>query len=38
LIFPTALFDLLPMPIYLGTCFLFHFWIGVTALRFREKL
>jgi ATP-binding cassette subfamily C protein len=20
------------MPIYLGICFLFHFWIGVTAL------
>lgn len=29
---PTALFDLPWMPFYLGLCFLFHFWIGVTGL------
>jgi ATP-binding cassette subfamily C protein len=29
---PTALFDLPWMPFYLAICFLFHFWIGVTAL------
>jgi PrtD family type I secretion system ABC transporter len=28
---PTALFDLPWMFVYLGICFLFHFWIGVTA-------
>ena len=29
---PTALFDLPWMPLYLGICFMFHFWIGITAL------
>ncbi|WP_412066339.1 type I secretion system permease/ATPase [Rhizobium sp. SYY.PMSO] len=29
---PTALFDLPWMPFYLGLCFLFHFWIGITGL------
>lgn len=29
---PTALFDLPWMPLYLGICFAFHFWIGMTAL------
>jgi ABC-type protease/lipase transport system fused ATPase/permease subunit len=29
---PSALVDLPWMPVYLGICFLFHFWIGVTAL------
>ncbi|QPF88053.1 type I secretion system permease/ATPase [Bradyrhizobium genosp. L] len=29
---PAALFDLPWMPLYLGICFYFHFWIGVTAL------
>jgi len=29
---PTALFDLPWIPLYLGLCFAFHLWIGVTAL------
>lgn len=29
---PTALFDLPWMPLYLGLCFAFHFWIGSAAL------
>src|SRR5215203_2059723 len=29
---PTALFDLPWMPLYIAICFLFHVWIGVTAL------
>jgi ATP-binding cassette subfamily C protein len=29
---PGALFDLPWMPLYLGLCFVFHFWIGFTAL------
>lgn len=29
---PSALFDLPWMPLYLGICFYFHFWIGVVAL------
>src|SRR3954451_1441124 len=29
---PTALFDLPWMPLYIAICFLFHVWIGITAL------
>jgi PrtD family type I secretion system ABC transporter len=29
---PTTLFDLPWIPLYLGICFYFHFWIGVAAL------
>jgi ATP-binding cassette subfamily C protein len=29
---PSAFFDLPWMPLYLIICFLFHFWIGITAL------
>ena len=29
---PTALFDMPWMPLYMGLCFVFHFWIGITAL------
>jgi PrtD family type I secretion system ABC transporter len=29
---PAALCDLPWMPLYLGFCFVFHFWIGITAL------
>ena len=29
---PAALFDLPWMPLYLGICFAFHVWIGITAL------
>ena len=29
---PLALFDLPWIPVYLGLCFVFHFWIGMTAL------
>lgn len=29
---PTAFFDLPWIPLYLGICFAFHFWLGITAL------
>lgn len=29
---PTAFLDLPWIPLYLGICFLFHFWLGITAL------
>jgi ATP-binding cassette subfamily C protein len=29
---PAAFFDLPWLPVYLGICFLFHVWIGITAL------
>jgi ATP-binding cassette, subfamily C, type I secretion system permease/ATPase len=29
---PTALCDLPWMPLYLGLCFMFHIWIGITAI------
>src|SRR5215470_19035784 len=29
---PTALFDMPWMPLYMGLCFAFHYWIGITAL------
>lgn len=29
---PAALFDLPWVPLYIGLCFAFHFWIGITAL------
>lgn len=29
---PSVLFDLPWMPLYVGICFIFHFWIGMTAL------
>ena len=29
---PTALFDMPWIPLYLTICFIFHFWLGITAL------